>query len=263
MNSNLIFMRNFMTTSFILILLIIITLFAIFKWTRGVNILLIFTLISFLAIGSGVVPLMMMKNLQSPFFDLPEIKWEKSNAIVLLGAGVINLPNSKKIEPAITAHARIREAASLYFSCVKNKKKCEIISSGGDTLRIGTSEAAVYLNKLLDLGVNNSDIKLESNSMNTYQNAEFTSAILKKDKFDQVILVTSAVHLSRSLLYFSNFGIKARPSASDYLMPEISLLPTGYNFAITDFALHEYFGIARLYIYNFFGLNKNYTNSYL
>jgi hypothetical protein len=35
----------------------------------------------------------------------------------------------------------------------------------------------------------------------------------------------------------------------------MSILPTGYNFAIADLVVHEYIGILRYYIYNLLGWN--------
>jgi len=173
-----------------------------------------------------------------------------------LGAGANKLTGNNVVKPTIMAYSRINAAARLYFDCKNNHKRCEIIISGGDALKVGQSEAVVYQKELIELGVNNADIILEPNSLNTYKNAEFTSAILKKDQFDQIILITSGIHLSRSLLYFNHFGIDAKPAVSEYLMAQITIIPIGYNFAMADFALHEYLGIMRFHIYNVFGWNK-------
>jgi uncharacterized SAM-binding protein YcdF (DUF218 family) len=217
---------------------------------------LLLALSCFLLIGTGFLPSIFLKQLQISFVDLPEPQWKRQNAIVLLGAGTVKLPIINAINPTVMGYSRIYKAATLYLSCVKNHT-CIILISGGDTINAGKSEAMVYREALIKLGINNADIKLEANSMNTYKNAEFTSAILEKSKFDQVVLVTSGIHLRRSLLYFSHFGVKAIPAPSDYLAPQITILPLGYNFAITDFAVHEYLGITRFHIYQFLGFNQS------
>jgi uncharacterized SAM-binding protein YcdF (DUF218 family) len=246
-----------MVTFFILILLIIAIFLAISRHIKACISTLIFALVCFFAIGNGLVPLILLKQLQTPFVDLPKPEWKSQNAIVLLGAGAIKLPTTNAIKPTIMAYSRIHETARLYLECAKDHHQCTIIISGGDALKIGKSEAIVYRDALLSLGINNSDIELETNSMNTYKNAEFTSNILKKNQYSQVILVTSGIHLKRALLYFSNFGINAKPALADYLTPQFAVIPLGYNFAVTDFAIHEYLGIARFYFYNFLGWNKN------
>ena len=102
----------------------------------------------------------------------------------------------------------------------------------------------------MKLGISQDDFILELNSTDTQTNAEFTKAILKQSSFDQVIIVTSGIHIQRSLLWFSHFNIQAKPVASDYLKPHISMMSLGYNFALTDFALHEYLGIVEVYLYD-------------
>lgn len=136
---------------------------------------------------------------------------------------------------------------------------CSIIVSGGDAAEAGESEAVIYQKALIDLGVANSDIILEQKSKNTYQNAEFTSAILQNHSFNQIILVTSGIHMQRALLYFSVFGVNPMPAPSDYLSSITSYFPLGYNFAMADFTLHEYVGVVRFHLYNFLGWNKRST----
>lgn len=242
----------------LLVLLLLVLAFCFFLAKRlqtGIAILLV-ALICFVAVGDGLVASILLRHLQAPFIDHPALSWRHKNAIVLLGAGAVKLPGTNITSPSIMAYSRIQETARLYFSCVKSHNVCEIVISGGDALKMGTSEAVVYKAALLQLGVSHANIILEPNSLNTYQNAKFTSAILKKRNVDQVILVTSGIHLRRSLLYFAHFGIDVKPAMADFLTAHFSVVPIGYNFAMTDFAIHEYLGIARFHVYHFFGWNK-------
>ena len=59
--------------------------------------------------------------------------------------------------------------------------------------------------ELKEIGVAENDLLAESKSNHTFQNAQFSSAILESKSFDQTIIVTSGVHMSRSMLYFSHF----------------------------------------------------------
>jgi hypothetical protein len=48
----------------------------------------------------------------------------------------------------------------------------------------------------------------------------------------------------------------SRPQRNDdYIVPQMSILPIGYNLAIADFAAHEYIGTLRYYLYNLLGWN--------
>jgi uncharacterized SAM-binding protein YcdF (DUF218 family) len=240
-------------------ILIILAILAIFRKKKKLAIILqIIFLISFYLSGSGLAVLFLMPHLElSANHKNIAPAWQKNNVIVVLGAGNIKLPQSNIIKPSFFSYSRIYEAANLYFLCKKSANQCNIITSGGDVSKFGKSEAEIYFEHLIALGVNKDDIILESKSNNTYQNAEFSSVIIKAKKYDQVFLVTSSLHLKRSLLYFSNFAITLKPIMADYVKPQISLIPIGYNFAITDFVIHEYIGIARFYVYNFLGLNKH------
>lgn len=216
--------------------------------------MVIVVLILFLFIGCGLFSKFLVTDLELPYVKNFYFTWGNKNAVVLLGAGTIKLPKTTK--PSIMSYSRIYEAARTYYFCKKLRKQCTLIVSGGDALHTGLSEAVVYQNALIAIGVNQSDIILEPNSMNTYQNAEFTSRIIKARHFDHVFLITSGMHVKRALLFFSQFGISAIAIPSDYIKPIISFMPLGYNFAITDLALHEYLGIAELYLYNYFGWNS-------
>jgi uncharacterized SAM-binding protein YcdF (DUF218 family) len=245
-----------MMTLLILLLFIAAVCLTILKYTKTSILAVIAAFACFLMAGSGVLPLLLVRHLQSPYASEAKPHWGKHNAIVVLGAGNTKVPGKDDIIKAnVMSYSRIHEAARLYLSCKKSHNVCTLILSGGDPSATGTSQAAVYRHHLLDLGVNNSDIQLEPRSRNTYENSKFTSAVLHQKFYDRVFLVTSGIHQKRSLLYFSRFGISATPAPADYTAPWLSLVPVGYNFAVTDFAIHEYIGIIKFHVYNFLGWN--------
>ena len=244
-----------MITLLIFILMVITFFLAICHYKKAYLTSFLMTMIVFLSIGCGVFSALTLNHLEPPNETLIQPHWAKRNAIVVLGAGSVALPQLNIVKPTVLAYSRINETAHLYFLCKKTANTCQIIISGGDASRTGKSEALIYQQALLNLGVNNADIILEQRSMNTYENAEFTSAILKSESFNNVFLVTSGLHMKRALIYFSYFGIDAIPARSDYIAPMLFAIPIGYNFAIADFIMHEYIGILRLYVYDFFGWN--------
>lgn len=242
-----------MTTALIFLLLLATSLLLRHQLLKA-KVVLFITILFFYLIGSGVVSYFLLPYLEV-YEPLSHPIWKKNNAIVLLGAGTVRLQKTHEIKPTVMAYSRIHETARLYYACKKTKEICLVIISGGDALATGQTEAAVYQAELTSINVKKEDIVLEVNSMNTYKNAEFTSAIIKTKKIDNAVLVTSGIHMQRSLLYFSHFGINAIPAASDYISPTLLLIPFGYNFEIADFALHEFMGILRYYFYNYTVLN--------
>lgn len=197
--------------------------------------------IGIFAIGSGFIPKQLCQRLQNELLDISKPTWAKNNAIILLGGGLETLPFNHTVQPNVFVYSRINKTTQLYEDCLKNNVKCTVMISGGLTLNTGETEASVYAKELMKLGVKQQDI------------------LFDEGRFDKIFLVTSGLHLKRALLYFFDFNIKPYPSPSDY---STSLVPYGYsieyNFALTDFALHEYIGIARLYIRNYFGWNERY-----
>jgi uncharacterized SAM-binding protein YcdF (DUF218 family) len=213
------------------------------------------TLLLFLMITTGVIPFYLLQNLQKPYEEKTSVTWKNANAIILLGSGTIKIAENN-IQPTIFSYGRIYETAQLYFSCKQSSEHCLIFVSGGDALKTGASEALIYREALIKLRIPSTDIVIEPNSMNTFANAKFTSELLKDRQFDQVILVTSAFHLKRSLLYFSHFNVHPEPIAADFITTTKFHLPRSSDFLMTDIALHENIGILRFYVYNFLNLNK-------
>lgn len=249
-----------MSTLVIFFLLLLILVLGLCKCRRLGVLVSFVTLISFIAIGNGVFPSRLLHFLQT--YSEPHIEWKKSNTILVLGAGTSKTPESNIIRPSLMSFSRITVAAELYRNCKSNSAFCHILISGGDTLHNGKTEAATYRDTLIALGINQADIQLEQRSKNTFQNAEFTSAILKQQPTEQILLVSSGLTLKRALLYFSYFNVYPIPVPSDFIDTPISKFPLGYNLAMSDFAVHEIIGITRFYVYNFFGLNKKALNPY-
>jgi len=244
-------------TAIIFILLLLTGLFTFLQYRKSAIVFSFITILCFWGTGSGLVGKCLLAPLQTNNLYETPIKWGKHNALVVLGAGTIKQSFSDNVFPGIMSYSRIDTAASSYFDCKKSHNTCTLLLSGGDPSNNDKTEANIYQKYLLRLGVDSRDIIIEDKSKNTFQNAEFSSAILKSHQFDQIFLISSGFHLQRALLYLAHFNIKPIPIPADYTAAFYSIIPRGYNFAIADFALHEHIGIARYYFYNFMGWNKN------
>jgi uncharacterized SAM-binding protein YcdF (DUF218 family) len=110
---------------------------------------------------------------------------------------------------------------------------------------------------LKTLGVPASAILQDPTSLNTYQNAVNVRQIMKQRGIRRVLLVTSAMHMPRSLGIFQRQGIEAIPAPTDFLITEqeieepnttpeatiLSLLPDADRLRNTTRALKEYLGM--------------------
>jgi len=222
------------------------------RWlARG---LVVLALSWLLAAGCGPMPQWLLAGLQGPYVATATGSWAPRNAIVLLGAGTALVDHSA-VEPSFFADGRIVQTVALYRACKAAGRLCRVLVSGGDAQHHGEAEATAYGKVLRRLGVPAQDLQLETHSMNTWQNAQFSRPLLRDYGAQRVLLVSSALHLRRSLLYFAHFGIRPTPVRGDWLVPVWSFAPLGWNLALTDAAWHEYVGIARYHVYNALGWN--------
>jgi len=224
------------------------------RWRKTAATLVVASLLVFLVIGCGLLPRLLSDNLQRGYQVEPSIAWAPRNAIILLGAGSA-VVEGQPLEPSFFVNGRVMRAAQLYTACKAAGKECRLVVSGGDSQHHGEAEAVVYGRALRALGIPEADLSLESRSMSTWQNAQFSRPILAEYAPQHIVLVTSGVHLRRSLLYFSHFGIEPQPVAGDWVNARWEPTPDSWNFFVADASLHEYLGIWRYYAYNILGWN--------
>ncbi len=196
-----------------------------------------------LALGYGALGSALLNPLQRPHLRPETLAWGARNAIVLPAAGIDC--SAGRPQPGLFGHARIVEAARAYRSCRAHGAACRIYVSGGRTGSRGEAPAVLYARILRALGVAASDLAAECDSVNTWQSAERVAELLSLWQPDRVVVVSSAWHLSRALLYLRHFGVDAAARAADDARLRTSLLPSAFNVLMADRALHECIGIAR------------------
>ncbi|MBD2778281.1 YdcF family protein [Iningainema tapete] len=185
-----------------------------------------------------------------------------AEAIVVLGGATRSaFPPRPTVD--LNEHGdRVIYAAQLY----RQNKAPLIILSGGriDWSGSGPSESGDMASILTSIGIPESAIIQEPNSLNTYQNAFYVQKILSERNIRRVLLITSALHMPRSLLIFKRQGIDAIPAPTDFLVSEgemreltstpkgalLNALPNVDNMHQLTAALKEYVGI---WVYRFRG----------
>lgn len=102
---------------------------------------------------------------------------------------------------------RLFQTLELYH---KNRVKKLLITGGSGSISKPHHREAGYIKKYLEnIAIPDSNIIIENNSKNTYENAIFTKAILDSLQFKgSILLVTSSFHMSRSLAIFNKAGYK-------------------------------------------------------
>ncbi|MEO0949213.1 MAG: YdcF family protein [Cyanobacteria bacterium J06641_5] len=211
-----------------------------------------------LPIALALVVLLLASNAKVSDALMRSLEWQylppepvpEADAIVLLGGSTERaLPPRPSVDLREEAD-RILHAAELYLA----GKAPVLLVSGGNGDRLPPPEAENVMALLVRLGVPLEAIVLEPRSVNTYENARFSKEILERLGSKQVLVVTSAVHMPRSMAIFRKQGIEAIAAPTDYQSTEApgpppvyaritTWLPDAQNLAHTSRALREYIGL--------------------
>ena len=135
---------------------------------------------------------------------------------------------------------------------------CGTIDWMGNDQGSPTADMRFILNAL---GVPDSAIWIEDQSRNTYENAIYSKNILANKGITEVLLVTSATHMPRSVALFQKAGMAVVPAPSDFTVTQndlasltspniatqlLNLLPNPGNTTRLTLALKE---IAGMWVY--------------
>ena len=236
-------------------LLLILILFNRKKLATCFTILLVFFLLVF---SSWIGEYFLLRPLEDDYHSLQETLSDDLNLsnpiIVVLGGDVVEDSLSEqggKTEIGEVSLMRVFGASRIY-----HEMKCPIVVSGGTVPGSGgkVPSAEVMEKVLLELGIPPGDIMKEIQSRTTYENAESTLENIQQQDYQEIILVTSAVHMRRSVQAFQNHKIAIIPAPVNYLFENIppgilNILPNGSSWDHNCRALHEWVGL--LY-YRFF-----------
>ncbi len=123
---------------------------------------------------------------------------ELCDAAVVLGNKVeLNGRPSERLQ------GRLDKAAELY-----EKNYFEYVIVSGGTGKEGFDEAVVMKEYLVEKGISENKILLDSNGYNSYMTAENTKKIMDDMGFDSVMIITQFYHISRTKLAFRKAGIE-------------------------------------------------------
>lgn len=152
---------------------------------------------------------------------LPPDPVPAAEAIVVLGGSLYPKSPPRPWVEVTDAGDRVLYGVKLYQEGVAPL----ILFSGG---RIewkggGPPEAEDMTKIALAMGVPERNILRENESLNTYQNAVNTAKILNQRQINTILLVTSAMHMPRSMAIFEKQGFDVTAAPTDYWVTEQSL----------------------------------------
>ena len=168
--------------------------------------------------------------------------------VILVFGGVMRPALPGYPYPDLNAAAdRVWHAARLYHA----GKAPKVLLSGGrnDWRADRPSQAETMAQFLSDLGVPSEAIILEERSRSTYENAIYCAEAIQAAGMQSALLVTSALHMPRSLAVLRSAGVDAVPAATDFEVHDrpasiFSWIPSAGALQRSTHALHEWIGIA-------------------
>lgn len=233
-------------------LLLIVAVLLLWKRPRLAAFPIVMVLLILLLGGNAGVSDWLARSLE--FQNLPA-ELPKTEAIVVLG-GCTESALSPRPWVEITQEGdRVLYAAKLY----RDGKAPRLILSGGrfNWRGSGNPESEDMAILLEPMGVPRSAMLQDPNSLNTRENAINVKQIMEAQGIRRVLLVTSALHMPRSLMIFRKLGVDAIAAPTDFtstqLDPQqinaaeaniIDALPDADQLRRTTRALKEYVGIA-------------------
>jgi uncharacterized SAM-binding protein YcdF (DUF218 family) len=190
------------------------------------------------------------------FFILPlEDKYKPYNEnescdkslIVVLGGGIYDRSPDNNLKATLMPDALKR---LIYGYSIFKKCGGEIAVTGGRVFKDTDilSEAETMRDMLLLLGVENKEIIMDTESLDTFENIKNLTGMIDKKMYPKIILVTSAYHMPRAVMLAEKMNLKVIPAPTDYktdrtgydfdsFLPKMSYLEETYK------ALHEHIGI--------------------
>jgi uncharacterized SAM-binding protein YcdF (DUF218 family) len=233
-------------------LLMVVALVMWWRRSRWVPIPISLALMVLLLASNSWIANSLVKSLE--WQQIPTKAFPSADAIVILGGATKSTFPPRPGVDLSEQGDRVLYGAQLY----REGKAPVVIASGG---RIswrggGPSESADMAKILKTMGVPASAILQDPTSLNTYENAVNVKKIIKEQGIRRVLLVTSAMHMPRSLRIFQRQGIEAIPAPTDFLVSQqeleepnsspqatvLSLVPDADRLEMTTRALKEYVG---------------------
>lgn len=230
---------------FWLIVIVLATLLLFSPWFRLGRWLLLIASSAALVTMLLPIHLYLARPLESrfPIPDLPE----KLDGIMVLGGAVDQILTETHGQPSLNGAAeRMTEALRL----AKAFPDAKLVFSGGSAEvnpQTDFKEADVATRFFTDLGLSKDRLRLESKSRNTFENVMYSKELLEPQEAEVWLLVTSAMHMPRSVGIFRTFNWDVIPYPVDFRVGQTAASDPPRFFSdkllLIDLASKEWLGL--------------------
>ena len=206
------------------------------------------TIIVFIISSNSFFAAFLTNGLENQYPQFSIESTPKADVIIVLGGSLAPPAQPRKFAQFTDRSNRFWLAAELF----KAGKAKQVLLTGGHVFEQNDlAPEAIYIrDKLIEMGIPKSAIITEISSRTTRENATETKKLLDKISAKSALLVTSAIHMPRSIQLFTELDINIIPAPSDKIVTNIKhplifkLIPNAHAMELTTQALHEYYGIA-------------------
>lgn len=227
----------------LLIVIAIIGVIAGLRWRRTGLTVAIVSLVAFYALATPGVAYLLIAGLEKKI-ENDTGKPVGAAAIVILSGDIQHSADPQApVRPGLLSLERLDFGAREYRAM-----PYPVLVTGGPIAGTDVAVAELMAETLIrDFGV---PVRWrETKARTTFENAEFSAAILKKAGISSAIIVTQRWHMARAIWAFERFGIHAIPTkfASEAHAPKpefVDFLPEASALARSTYAIHEIFGLA-------------------
>ncbi len=204
--------------------------------------------------GNHFVSAAVVRSLEWQY--LPPEEMPVAEAIVILGGGTVAAEYPRSTVEIEDAGDRVLYGARLFK---EGRAPLVVVTGGNLPWSVAESDGArTMLDILALMGIPENAVLLESVSANTYENALYTRELLEPLGITRIILVTSAMHMPRSVPLFENQGFEVIPAPTDFHVTRTSIdkpfseswpqwvfaiFPGSHSLNELTLALKEYIGI--------------------
>lgn len=214
---------------------------------------MLLTLVIYYLLSIEPVAYLLAKNLENKM-AIGKMEEETANieAIVVLAGGIDKKGGHRPYhELSGASWRRLWHGIELYKEF---KDKIPILYSGGsgDPFDPVSVEAELAMNYAVSMGIPEEKFWIENSSRNTYESGIEIKRILE-GRFPgverhRIILVTSALHMLRSMKVMKKVGLNTITSSADFAIGSLSLDPFSFSPSVSNFStstrsIHEWIGI--------------------
>lgn len=235
-----------------LVCMLLLVAVLIWRWRRWQTAVLVSAFLLLFVAANPVFSWYFARSLEWRY--LPPETLPVVDVIILLGGGT---DGGGYPQPSINLNSagdRVLYTAWLYQEGVSD----HILLTSGRLPGSGDGGAERMAEALEIMGVPREAMWLENTSLNTYENVIYSQPILEENEVESILLVTSALHMPRSVAIFEKHGIEVIPAPTDYEAVRVeleederpspiytlnNLMPKASALELTSNTMKEYIGI--------------------